>query len=146
MLDGWMRSWSGQVIQWDPYMECQYPLKVGPLRRVSMLTSSDHLGLRGREISAGFASWVGKNIPLKDGVLVGILRDAGAGVWKDTTGAICAEQTVFYVKTTNPQAIMHLETDSFLGPTVNPYNTKLTAGGSSGGEGALLGAKGSALG
>jgi hypothetical protein len=41
---------------------------------------------------------------------------------------------------------MHLETDSFLGPTVNPYNRTLTAGGSSGGEGALIGMKGSVLG
>lgn len=41
---------------------------------------------------------------------------------------------------------MHLETDSFLGPTVNPFNRDLTAGGSSGGEGALVGAGGSPLG
>lgn len=53
---------------------------------------------------------------------------------------------VFYVKTTNPQAIMHLETDSFLGPTLNPYNRLLTAGGSSGGEGALIGIGASPIG
>ena len=49
-------------------------------------------------------------------------------------------------KTTLAQAIMHLETDSFLGPTLCPHNRTLTAGGSSGGEGALIGAGGSALG
>jgi amidase len=53
---------------------------------------------------------------------------------------------VFIVKTTLPQAIMHLETDSFYGPTVNPYNRILTAGGSSGGEGALIAGGGSVLG
>lgn len=42
---------------------------------------------------------------------------------------------------------MHLETSSHLyGTTTNPYNRSLTASGSSGGEGALLGARGSILG
>jgi Asp-tRNA(Asn)/Glu-tRNA(Gln) amidotransferase A subunit family amidase len=39
---------------------------------------------------------------------------------------------VFYCKTNLPQAIMHLETNSFWGETTNPYNTSLTPGGSSG--------------
>jgi amidase len=98
--------------------------------------------MKGHEITAGFASWVGKNIPEKDGTFVGILRDAGAGELISVFQLIL----VFYVKTTNPQAIMHLETDSFLGPTLNPFNRGLTAGGSSGGEGALVGAGGSPLG
>lgn len=42
---------------------------------------------------------------------------------------------------------MHLETSSNLyGVTVNPFNRNLTAGGSSGGEGALIGLRGSCLG
>jgi len=42
---------------------------------------------------------------------------------------------------------MHLETSSNLYDiTVNPHNRLLTAGGSSGGEGALLGMGGSCLG
>ena len=42
---------------------------------------------------------------------------------------------------------MHLETSSNLyGTTVNPFNRALTSGGSSGGEGALLGLRGSCLG
>ncbi|GFZ50431.1 Putative amidase C550.07 [Saitozyma sp. JCM 24511] len=103
---------------------------VGPLHGVP-ISIKDHLGVKGHEITAGFASWVGKNIAEKDGTMVSILRSAGA---------------VFYCKTTNPQAIMHLETDSFLGPTVNPFNSNLTSGGSSGGEGALIGGGGSVLG
>ena len=43
--------------------------------------------------------------------------------------------------------LMHLETSSNLyWVTVNPYNTDLTSGGSSGGEGALIGLRGSCLG
>jgi amidase len=54
---------------------------------------------------------------------------------------------VFHARTTEPQSMMHLETDSNLyGVTVNPYNRDLTAGGSSGGEGALIGLRGSCLG
>lgn len=41
---------------------------------------------------------------------------------------------------------MHLETNSNVyGRTVNPYNRNLTPGGSSGGESALLGMRGSLL-
>lgn len=53
---------------------------------------------------------------------------------------------VFYARTTQPQTIMHLETSSNIyGRTVNPYNRDLTPGGSSGGEGALIGMRGSLL-
>lgn len=41
---------------------------------------------------------------------------------------------------------MHLETCSYLGTTCCPYNSALTSGGSSGGEGATMGMKASALG
>lgn len=41
---------------------------------------------------------------------------------------------------------MHLETECYLGRTSCPYNTDLTAGGSSGGEGALIGMKASPFG
>jgi Asp-tRNA(Asn)/Glu-tRNA(Gln) amidotransferase A subunit family amidase len=41
---------------------------------------------------------------------------------------------------------MHLETESNIyGRTVNPYNRNLTSGGSSGGESALIGLRGSVL-
>lgn len=46
-----------------------------------------------------------------------------------------------------PQILMHLEASTNLyGATVNPYNRNLTSGGSSGGEGALLGLRASCLG
>lgn len=53
---------------------------------------------------------------------------------------------VFYARTTQPQAVMHLETSSNIyGTTMNPHNTNLTAGGSSGGESALVAFRGSVL-
>lgn len=54
---------------------------------------------------------------------------------------------VFYARTTQPQAVMHLETSTNIhGTTTNPFNTNLTAGGSSGGESALVSMRGSVLG
>jgi amidase len=54
---------------------------------------------------------------------------------------------VLYVKTTTPQAQLALDTHSALwGRTCNPYNTVLSAGGSSGGEAALIALGGSVLG
>src|SRR6266516_2863279 len=63
-----------------------------------------------------------------------------------------SRRRAFYVfdplRHSRPTSIqMHLETSSNIyGVTVNPFNRSLTAGGSSGGEGALLGMRGSCLG
>lgn len=54
------------------------------------------------------------------------------------------EGCVFYCRTTQPQTIMHLETNSNIyGRTLHPHNRNLTPGGSSGGESALIGFRGS---
>lgn len=91
------------------------------------------VAVKGRRMTAGFLAIAEgpDGISPADATLVAAFRAAGA---------------VFYAKTTNPQAIMHLETDSFLGPTVNPLNTALTCGGSSGGEAALMAAGAAVLG
>ncbi|CAK9786273.1 putative amidase [Cutaneotrichosporon oleaginosum] len=91
----------------------------------------DHIDVEGHDSPSGFLSLVGKMMAATDANLVAVLRAAGA---------------VFYCKTTNPQSLMHLETECYLGITTSPYNNNLTAGGSSGGEGALIGMKGSPLG
>ena len=81
--------------------------------------------------NAGFVAWVGK-VPTEDADILQILWAAGA---------------VFYARTTQPQSLMHLETSSNIyGVSTNPFNTTLTPGGSSGGEGAILGFRGSCLG
>lgn len=87
--------------------------------------------MKGLRLSAGYCAWW-DNIAPDDAHVLKILWNAGA---------------VFYARTTEPQSMMHLETHSNLyGVTVNPYNTDLSAGGSSGGEGALLAMRGSCLG
>ena len=87
--------------------------------------------MKGLGLNAGFVSWWDV-VAKADAFVLEILWNAGA---------------VFYARTTQPQSLMHLETSSNLyGVTVNPFNRRLTAGGSSGGEGALLGCRGSCLG
>ncbi|KXT17834.1 hypothetical protein AC579_5339 [Pseudocercospora musae] len=49
---------------------------------------------------------------------------------------------VLYRKTNVPQTMMTADSDNNLGRTPNPANSRLTAGGSSGGEGALIGLRG----
>lgn len=87
--------------------------------------------MKGLTLNAGYVALYDKIAP-EDAHVLQILERAGA---------------VFHARTTEPQTLMHLETDSNLyGVTVNPYNADCTAGGSSGGEGALIGLRGSALG
>ncbi|KAI9821928.1 MAG: hypothetical protein M1827_002510 [Pycnora praestabilis] len=70
--------------------------------------------------------------PEDETTLVTILRNMGA---------------VFYVKTNVPVAMMMMETNNNVwGETRNPIHKELSAGGSSGGEGALIAMRGSPLG
>ncbi|KAH3682427.1 hypothetical protein WICPIJ_006613 [Wickerhamomyces pijperi] len=53
---------------------------------------------------------------------------------------------VFYMRTAQPQAIMHLDThNNITGRTTNPYNAKLSPGGSSGGASADAALAGSVI-
>lgn len=89
------------------------------------------IGMKDLGLNAGYVAWWGKTAT-EDAHVLQILWNAGA---------------VFYARTTQPQTMMHLETDSNLyGVTVSPYNRNLSSGGSSGGEGALIGLRGSCLG
>ncbi|SCV36201.1 related to general amidase [Fusarium fujikuroi] len=96
------------------------------------ISTKEHLGMIGENVTsnASFAAWVGK--------------PHGSNLLFDS---LWAEGCVFFARTTQPQAIMHLETESNVyGRTVHPFNRELTPGGSSGGESALLGMRGSLLG
>jgi amidase len=111
----------------DEYLE-KNGKTVGPLHGVP-ISIKEHMPIAGTYSSQGsFASTVLND---KDCLLVSMLRDMGA---------------VFYCKTNQPQTIMHLETTSHYGRTLNPFNICLSAGGSSGGEAALVAMKGSVLG
>ncbi|KAH7160475.1 amidase signature domain-containing protein [Dactylonectria estremocensis] len=96
------------------------------------ISAKEHQGMVGPDVTtnASFVAWIGKK--------------HGSNILYD---AFYSEGCVFYARTTQPQAIMHLETESTIyGRTVNPYNRDLTPGGSSGGESALIGMRGSLLG
>jgi Asp-tRNA(Asn)/Glu-tRNA(Gln) amidotransferase A subunit family amidase len=72
------------------------------------------------------------NPSLRDGVIVKVLKDAGA---------------VPFVKTNVPQTLLAFECGNpVFGVTRNPYNGERTCGGSSGGEAALLASDASPIG
>ncbi|XP_005795802.1 fatty-acid amide hydrolase 1 [Xiphophorus maculatus] len=68
----------------------------------------------------------------KDSVIVEVLKKQGA---------------IPFTKTNLPQALLNYDcSNPIFGQTINPYNPQKTSGGSSGGEGALIGGGGSILG
>ncbi|KIY03062.1 uncharacterized protein Z520_01528 [Fonsecaea multimorphosa CBS 102226] len=111
----------------DEYLE-KNGKTVGPLHGVPV-SIKDHMPIAGTYSSTGYFGSIVKND--QDSQLVAILRKLGA---------------VFYCKTNQPQTLMHLESDSHWGRVLNPYNIHLSAGGSTGGEAALIAMKGSILG
>lgn len=103
---------------------------VGPLHGVPV-SLKDQFRIAGVETSMGYVAWLGK-AETRDSVLTDLLRKAGA---------------VLYVKTNVPQTLMVCETvNNIFGRTLNPFNRGLSCGGSSGGEGALVGMRGAVVG
>ncbi|KAI4640552.1 uncharacterized protein J4E78_010575 [Alternaria triticimaculans] len=111
----------------------------GPLHGVP-ISLKDQFHVKDVETSMGYVGWIGtfegKKGTGKEKVfeseMVKMLRKAGA---------------VLYCKTSVPHTLMSGETiNNIIGFTLNPKNRNLTAGGSSGGEGALIGMRGSPLG
>jgi amidase len=91
----------------------------------------DHVNVAGLRSTIGYCAWADK-IATEDAVLVSALKKAGA---------------IVFVKTTMPVTGMILETVSNLwGRTTCGFNRSLVAGGSSGGEGALVGLYGAPIG
>ncbi|KAM0350574.1 hypothetical protein ACHAPU_003058 [Fusarium lateritium] len=111
----------------DAYME-KHGKPLGPLHGLP-ISIKDHIQVAGTSSSQGcFASISDDDT---DADIVAILRAQGA---------------IMYCKTNQPQSLMHLESDSHWGRVLNPYNIHLSAGGSTGGEAALIAMKGSVLG
>ncbi|KAJ5698603.1 hypothetical protein N7462_000608 [Penicillium macrosclerotiorum] len=103
---------------------------VGPLHGVPV-SIKDRFDVEGLDTTVG---WVGlANKPAKSSSsIVELLESMGA---------------VLYVKTNVPQALMMSDSyNHVFGQSVNSFNHQLISGGSSGGEGALVGCGGSILG
>lgn len=100
---------------------------VGPLHGLPMAIKDIH-EVKDRVVTMALVAWA-DNAPCKaESSPVKVMRDAGA---------------VFFGRTTMPQTGMALETVSNLwGRTLNPYNPAFGAGGSSGGDGALVAMRG----
>nr|GAT57172.1 predicted protein [Mycena chlorophos] len=113
----------------DDYYERTGQL-VGPLHGLPIDIKANMM-VKGTKASSGFVIDCLQPEATQHGLIAQILYDAGA---------------VFYVKTNLPQSIMHLETYSFWGEALNPWNTALTPGGSSGGSSALVAFGGSTMG
>ncbi|SCU79025.1 LAFA_0B00254g1_1 [Lachancea sp. 'fantastica'] len=115
--------------QLDAYYSTTGKLK-GPLHGVPF-SLKDQVNLPGVETTIGYVSRVGQKAE-KMSLLAEILQAQGA---------------VFFVKTTVPTAMLASETVSTLhGRTLNAIDINFSSGGSSGGEGSLIAAKGSPLG
>uniref|UniRef100_A0A060T6C8 ARAD1B18106p n=1 Tax=Blastobotrys adeninivorans TaxID=409370 RepID=A0A060T6C8_BLAAD len=95
------------------------------------ISVKDQFDIQGLDTTMGYVAKVGEP-KTHNAALVDMLEKLGA---------------IVFVKTNLPLSIMTSESDNYLwGRTNNPYNKDLTAGGSTGGESALLASKGSILG
>jgi amidase len=122
---------------------------IGPLHGLPV-SIKDSFCVQGIQSTVGYVSFLAREPAASNSALVEMLLDLGA---------------VLYVKTNVPQTMMvsvpnkviqtppKLTTtktadsdNNIFGRTLNPHNTTLTAGGSSGGEGALVAFRGSILG
>ena len=104
---------------------------LGPLHGLP-ISIKDSFNVKGIPSTIGFVSYLLNDPPKTNSTLVDLLLDLGA---------------VLYVKTNIPQTLMTADSENHIyGRVLNPYNINLTAGGSSGGEGALGAFRGSPLG
>ncbi|KAH7140409.1 amidase signature domain-containing protein [Dactylonectria estremocensis] len=102
----------------------------GPLHGLPV-SLKDTYQVEGTQATIGAAAFLDRTSK-ENSALVNILLGLGA---------------VLYVKTNVSQVLMTVESDNnVFGRVLNPWNTMLTAGGSSGGEGALVAFRGSPLG
>lgn len=103
---------------------------LGPLHGVPV-SLKDTFKVKGYDASIGLAALCFKPSE-ENSVLVDVLLRAGA---------------VLYCKTNVPQTLAALDShNNIFGRTINPLNPAVTAGGSSGGEAALMALRGSVLG
>jgi len=103
---------------------------VGPLHGLPF-SVKDIFDIANHDTTAGVVSWIGKT-PLETAPIVQCMIAAGG---------------IPFVKTNISQGCRLVESqNNIFGTVKNPHNTTLSAGGSSGGEGALVAMKGTPLG
>ncbi|KAG1878990.1 amidase signature domain-containing protein [Suillus subluteus] len=127
LVDFFLDEGIKQAQQLDEYFQREGKV-IGPFHGLP-ISVKGHYPVKGTVGCGGFL--VDMETSTVDCDMISILRSLGA---------------VFYVKTNQPQSIMHLESMSTYGRVLNPHNTDLTPGGSSGGESALIAMKGSCMG
>ncbi|KAK0710588.1 amidase signature domain-containing protein [Lasiosphaeris hirsuta] len=117
--------------QLDSYQALQGK-PMGALHGIPISIKS-HIGIQGCRMPIAYISlWASGQTAPRDALVVQMLARAGA---------------VIHARTTEPQSMMQLECSSNLyGATLHPRNPDMSSGGSSGGEGALLAMRGSAIG
>lgn len=120
-----------QAIELDKYQQ-EHDDVVGPLHGLP-ISLKDNINIKGQATTIGIVNFCFNPAKFEeDASLVKLFRKLGA---------------VFYVKTNVPVAMMMPETTNHIyGNTTNPLNRNLSAGGSSGGEVALISLHGSPLG
>lgn len=114
----------------DEYMEKEgHP--IGPLHGLP-ISIKDSFNVAGVQSTLGYVSFIDQAPADKNSPLVDILLSLGA---------------VLHVKTNIPQTLMTADSDNHIfGRVLNPHRLCLSAGGSSGGEGACVSMRGSILG
>lgn len=114
----------------DTYLE-KNGKPIGPLHGLP-ISLKDSFSVKGTQATIGYVSFILRPPAATNSSVVDILASAGA---------------VFYVKTNLPQTMMTGDSHNWIfGRTLNPHNLSLTAGGSTGGEGALVAMRGSVMG
>ncbi|SPC66724.1 related to AMD2 - acetamidase [Ustilago sp. UG-2017b] len=104
---------------------------IGPLYGLP-ISLKDQFHIQDTKLTMGYVGWIDRPPAKSHSVITQVMLRAGA---------------VLYVRTSIPQSLMRCETHNHIyGRTLNPFNRSFTPGGSSGGEGALVGMHGSPLG
>lgn len=112
---------------------------IGPLHGVPV-SLKDQFHVKGNDTSMGYIGWIGTYQGSTDKKLV-------HNVDSQIVSELLSLGVVLFCKTSLPQGILITETiNNLIGRTMNPYNQNLSAGGSSGGEGALQALRGSPVG
>lgn len=103
---------------------------MGPLHGLP-LSLKEHYDYKGKITHSSYVGWLDRVSPK----------------FAKTLEDMLAQGAIFYIRTTEPQLLMHLcSNNNITGLCRNPCNTSLTPGGSSSGEGVIAASKGSVFG